>query len=173
MGYYGVQLYCPCFWLPIDNLLAIARWRRRRSDRASLGSSVHAGHSLGCQSQEIGGRQHPQRPKNKKTCAKLRILPNFVQFLIFWVFPYIPEIWYVGLDSERPWHSKRICEMSMSLIFYFLTFLVNVSIILPLLLSLLGLSSYCLLPTAYCLCLCLCLFIHSWAGPGPWMDEEA
>jgi len=70
------------------------------------------------------------------------------------------------LDPEQCWHLKHICELSNSLFFlWFLgvfAFLVDVSIILPLLLSLLGLNSYCLQPMP--MPSPLPLPIHPWAG---------
>ena len=77
---------------------------------------------------------------------------------------YIYQICSFALDSARRCDSKCI-NKTISSIFGFSTFLVNISIILPLLLSLLGLNTYCLLPmpTPSPIRLCLCLSASAYA----------
>ena len=37
---------------------------------------------------------------------------DYTKLIYFCVFPHIYQTHYIGLDSDRSWHSKPICEMS-------------------------------------------------------------
>ena len=50
----------------------------------------------------------------KTSQGSLAISLNFDQFRtnsVVLFLPYIYQIWYIGLDSERLWHYKCICEL--------------------------------------------------------------
>ena len=92
-----------------------------------------------------------QLPYKTHTMPKVKLLGCLAGIIIFCCFRWIRIDFALLLALQK-------CQIHEC--FEILTFLVNVSIILPLLLSLLGLNSYCLLPmpmpkpTRICLCPC-------------------